>query len=654
MEMQNLSNILFQIDNGTLALPKFQRPYVWKRADVSELMVSLYKGYPVGNLLVWTTSANPKDVKGKHPLAGGLHKLLLDGQQRVTSLYGIIRGKKPEFSDADPKAFLDLYFNVEEEVFEFYSSKMKNDPLWISVTELMQADKGAFDFTHRFEIDKQHTYGSRLAEITHLKNRTFYVEVVNSEDKTLDDVVQIFNKVNSGGRNLSKGDLALAKISAYWPEARESMQAHFDEWHIHGYSINDYQYKFDWLLRCINVILTGHSDFAELSNHQFVATDIQDGLNRARKHINSVLNLIEWRLGLDHRQVMGSPNSLPTVLRLFDKENSGLGGKERDKLLYWYVHAMLWGRYTGTVESVIRQDLITVDENEDAVDTLIERLRQDRGHLRVDPQNFADWSRGSRFYPLLYMLTRMSDTRDLCVGIGLKKGLKGEDYQLQLHHIFPKARLYKFGYARNEVNALANFTILFRKTNVRIGAKPPEEYFPYYESKHPGVLKSHWIPMDEHLWKIENYREFLAERRKLLAKAANDFLDQLYHGELAETPAVESPFDQRDRTVRPVSIASDEEETELKEAMDWMEENGLPRGEYGFELVAANGELLATLDLAWQDGIKEGSSPKVALLIDEDDETIKIASAEGLRCFTTVEQLQQYVQREILGEMTPV
>ena len=653
MEMQNLGNLLFQIDNGVLALPKFQRGYVWKRADVSDLMLSLYKGYPVGNLLVWDTPAHTEDVKGGQQLAAGVNKLLLDGQQRITSLYGIFRGSKPDFSDGDPKAFLDLYFNVEDEAFEFYSSKMKNDPHWVSVTELLQAKNGVFEFTPRYKMNKQNEYGARLGKITGLMQKSFYIENVSSEDKTLDDVVEIFNKVNSGGRTLSKGDLALAKISAYWPQARETMQAHFDEWHKNGYRINDYQYKFDWLLRCINAILTGHSDFAELDRHGFTAADIQKGLHRAKKQIDSALNRIAWRLGLDHRQVLGSPNALPAILRLLEKEGSDLGDEDRDKLLYWFVHSMLWGRYSGAVETSIRQDIVAIDDNDNAISALIQQLRQNRGSLRIEPHDFAGWNRGDRFYSMLYMLTRVFGTRDLGEGIGLKKGLQGADFQLELHHIFPKAQLYKYGYPRREVNAVANFTFLFRKTNREIHSKLPEDYFPDYKAKHSGVLASHWIADDRHLWKIENYRDFLAERRKRLAKAANDFLDQLYRGTLPVAPDA-MPFHERKVEFRPASVASDEEEAALQRAMEWMDRNGLPKGVYGYELHDPENRRITTFDLAWPDGVKEGISQKVALLLDESPEKLSIANANGFRYFTKVENLQEYILSDILGENSPM
>ena len=583
-------------------------------------MRSLYKGYPVGSLLIWETEATQLDVRGDQSLAAGTHKLLLDGQQRVTTLYGIINDKVPEFSDGNPNAFRNLYFNVESEVFEFYGpAKMKNDPRWISVTELMQKGIGPYfaGFANRPELE---VFVNRLLAITAIKNRNFHVETVSGKDKDMDTVVDIFNQVNSGGTKLSKGDLALAKISAYWPQAREEMQKRIEKWSDRGH-----YFSLDWMLRCINALLTGQSDFAELDKHDFAATDILDGLTRVEKHVDRALTIIEWRLGLNHHQVMGSPNALAAIARFLDKLKAFPSDRVRDRLMYWYIHAMLWGRYSGPIETVIRQDIMAVDEHDDAPQALIERLRQDRGSLQIEPQDLSGWTRGNRFYPLLYMLTRVFGTRDLGFGNELKKGLPGGDFELELHHIFPKAKLKACGYmAHKEVNAVANFTFLFRRTNREISHSLPVEYFPKYESDHPGVLASHWIPMDPALWKIENYREFLAARRKLLADAANTFLGELLHGDLHE-PQPKQVATQSNPSPRPVSIASDEEEAELHEAMNWMANKNLPRGEYGFELVSADGELLATLDLAWPRGIQEGYSRQAALLINESEETRNMA-----------------------------
>lgn len=123
-----IETILSQIDLGNYALPEFQRGYVWNRDQVRKLMNSLYRGYPIGGLLVWVTPVDRSIVRYGESVSHGTVNLILDGQQRITSLYGIIRGQAPAFFDGNASAFTGLYFNLEDETFEFYAPlKMKDD-----------------------------------------------------------------------------------------------------------------------------------------------------------------------------------------------------------------------------------------------------------------------------------------------------------------------------------------------------------------------------------------------------------------------------------------------------------------------------------------------------------------------------------------------
>jgi hypothetical protein len=134
-----ISTILDHIDSGHMALPEFQRGYVWNRDQVRGLFDSLYKRHPVGGLLVWVTESKGAPKRGDGPLAPGVVKLLLDGQQRITSLYGVVRGHPPKFFDGNRQAFTGLHFHLENETFAFYQPvTMKDDPRWIDVTELMR------------------------------------------------------------------------------------------------------------------------------------------------------------------------------------------------------------------------------------------------------------------------------------------------------------------------------------------------------------------------------------------------------------------------------------------------------------------------------------------------------------------------------------
>src|SRR5439155_21035178 len=116
---------------------------VWNREQVRGLMHSLYRKHPIGSLLVWVTKTEGTRARGDPALPPGIVHLLLDGQQRMTSLYGIIQGRPPQFFDGDERAFTGLYFNLDEEIFEFFAQqKIKDNPHWIRVTALMRNGVG--------------------------------------------------------------------------------------------------------------------------------------------------------------------------------------------------------------------------------------------------------------------------------------------------------------------------------------------------------------------------------------------------------------------------------------------------------------------------------------------------------------------------------
>ncbi|MCP4607534.1 MAG: DUF262 domain-containing protein [Planctomycetes bacterium] len=642
-----ISTILDQVDLGSIALPKFQRGYVWNRDQVRSLMKSLYHKHPVGSLLVWVTKTEGADTRGDGHLAPGSIKILLDGQQRITSLYGIIRGKAPQFFEGNEQAFTGLYFNLDDEVFEFYAPvKMKDNPLWINITDLMQMGAGAA-IGQLYSIPELNPniqeYINRLNRIDNIKEIDLHIEEVTGEDKTVDVVVDIFNMVNSGGTKLSKGDLALAKICAEWPEVREEMQIRLHKWNRAGFS-----FRLEWLLRCINSVTTGESYFSALKDID-IGT-FRNGLSKTEKLIDMLLNMISARLGLDHDRVLGSRGSFPLMARYLATQDGHVAGHlEQDKLLYWYIHTMLWGRYASSTEGILKRDLTFIAEDSDSLQELIEDLRKDRGDLRLYANDFGGWSKAARFYPMLYMMTRVCHSKDFNTGIELSNHMLGNLSSLEVHHIFPKAKLYKLGFPKSEVNAIANFTFLTKETNLLVTDRNPEEYLAEYSTRNPGVLESHWIPTNRELWKYENYLEFLNTRRELLAKAANEFLDSLFAGTVTEAPPSPSILERKEAPL-PGGVESEIEEKVILEFDQWVIRNGLPPGEYMYELTDMNtSEPLAILDLAWPDGLQEELSQPVALLIDEGKETEEAANRAGYRYFTTVDEFKDYVKREILA-----
>jgi hypothetical protein len=265
----------------------------------------------------------------------------------------------------------------------------------------------------------------------------------------------------------------------------------------------------------------------------------------------------------------------------------------------------------------------------------------------VEPGHFTGWSLGARFYPVLYMLTRMGEARDWGTGLPLKANMLGKMSQLEVHHIFPKAQLRKRNYKRAEINALANFCFLTKDTNLDISARPPEEYFPQIEKAHPAALASQWIPSDPLLWKIQNFQAFLDARKALLAAEVNKRMEELLHGDNRWLQTAAPP------SLAPAAfggITSEAEEEELEDLNGWMVERGLPPGVVAYDYAdAQTGEQLAVFDLAWPNGVQEELSQPVALLLNESGELIAIANQAGYRCFLNVPDFKSYIEIEIIG-----
>ena len=198
------------------------------------------------------------------------------------------------------------------------------------------------------------------------------------------------------------------------------------------------------------------------------------------------------------------------------------------------------------------------------------------------------------------------------------------------------------------MNALANFCFLTKDTNLQISDRLPEEYFPEIEAHHPGALASQWIPIDPALWKIERYLDFLEARKYLLAAEANRRFEELLHGQTsllgATAPVIAAEL------ASASGVTSEADEKELEALNQWVENQGLPAGQIGFDFAdPATGAHKAIFDMAWPDGLQAGLSGPVAVLLNASAMTVAAASGAGYRCFTKASAFRDYVKTEILS-----
>lgn len=647
-----IKDIINNVDNESLALPVFQRGYVWKRPQVKDLMNSLYRGYPVGSLLTWTTQGEPvKSVGGTQVPSAITIDLLLDGQQRVTSLYGVIKGKPPVFFEGDTRPFDGLRFSLEHETFEFFTPvTMANDPLWVKVTDLF-TDSGLSELIEKINSDPNYSanigpYVFRAMNVQKIREVDLQIMQITGPDKTTDVVVDIFNRINSGGTKLSAGDLTLARICARWPDARTEMQKRLSKWQQAGFDA-----KLDWLLRCMNATITGSSEFERLDPEN--TERIQWSLQRTERAVDQLLESMRSHLFMDSNRLFAGKHAFSVMVKyLVENEGKFPNQATMARLLHWYLSVAIWGRFSGAVETVLNQDLSVLSEA-DPVEALLRNLRASQGERRVTQENFDMAYNAARFYPLLYIMSRVQDARDWGTGNQLRHHSLGIATKLEMHHIFPKAYLSSNGVSAKDANNMGNIAFQTQETNRAIGTKPPVDYMPEVERDWPGALESQWIPMDRELWKVENYKQFLEARRQLLADSANAMLDALRSGNIpAKGLSAEAPHQVGNLPALASTFSDLDDELAILEGVNsFVIEGGLSPGEMDYEVFHEDTtEPVATLDLAWPEGLQVGFSQPVALLIDEDLEVKTTASDAGFRVFTSEDAFRRYVEREILAE----
>jgi hypothetical protein len=640
-----LAAILDQIDSGSVLLPEFQRGYVWNRDQVRGLMRSLYLGYPVGSLLTWETRADGALVRGqKAPATPALRVLILDGQQRITSLYGITRGRPPAFFQGDERAFAGLRFHVEDETFEFYApAKMAGDPRWIDVTALytrgLEPQIGVLN-AHPATRPGIASYVEHLARLRQVLERDFHEEKLTGADKSVDVVVDIFNLVNSGGTKLSKGDLALAKKCAHWPGARAAMRAHLDRWEKEGFS-----FTLDWLLRITSAVATGRPGFGSLDTVE--AADFKQALDSSARYVSQFLDVVAGQLGLDHNRVLTGRYAFPVICRMLHLAGGHFADQAQTaRVLYWYVHSALWGRYADSGETVLNQDCDTAGRS--GIGGLIGSLERWRGgNLVIDGQDFAGSGQGSRFYPLLYLLTRVHGGRDFGNGLPLHAQPPGHPATLQVHHIFPRAMLRAAGYPSSQVNAVANLCFLTRETSLLVAKREPAEYCRAVAARHPGALASQWIPQDPALWRIDRYPDFLAARRELLAAAANKFLNRLRAGDAPKSCRSRSRLTVATQAAAGADSGPDQVQPAL---VAELAELGCADPAVDCEVSdPATGEVLAIAEACWPEGLRPGQGNPVLLVLDPAETDLDRLKELGYETFTSADALRSHVRRRRQG-----
>lgn len=534
-----ISDLINDIKAGELLLPEFQRGYVWKRQTVKEYVRSLYRRYPTGHFLIWKTY-KPQRFRGTSPKTDkAFARLILDGQQRLTSVYTLFQGKPPAFYEGE-SLYFNLYFNVQTEEFEFYqAAKMAENPLWMGVTEfLMKGINQWLDELGQLPDEQETLFKKHLARFNKLdaiRNYTYHLDEVT--DKPVSEIVTIFNLVNSSGTELSNADLALARICVGWPEARETLRASQQHFEAAGFP-----FKLEFFTRCISAVAVGNVYF-EGGFDEVKSEDLQSAWNDSERVLEYLVNILRNDAFIDSSDTLSSPYALIPILVYLTRNKKVFRDEDEKRwFLYWMYLALMWGRYSGSTDTALQADVNAVlDAGFRA--KLLANLVQKRGRLKVQPEDLEGQGTQSRFYPLTYIAARSEGAVDWFTGVKLYNNNIGKSFGLEDHHIFPQSVLYKNGYDQADpkqkkmVNELSNRAFLTKKANLRASNAFPSKYLPEVKAKYQKALAQQFVPANPKLWEVEKYPQFLAERRRLIAAAINNFLDKLLQSvERAETP----------------------------------------------------------------------------------------------------------------------
>ena len=531
-----VGEMISDIRTQNLVLPEFQREYVWSREQAKQLLVSLTQAYPVGGLLFWKTQ-NPPELKNVEELPAnwGTVQVILDGQQRLTTLYMFVTGDiPPYYTSEDIKTDVrDLYFNVADRDFQYFQPvRMRDNPRWVRVVDCFASDSvDVFSIAKRVAghdeeaFQKAQEYTSNLNRLTGIRGVDIPTQVVPAE-ASINQAIDVFDRVNSLGTKLTDAELALTHVTGNWAQARRTLKDKMD-----GLKTKGFGFDLTFMTRALVCSVTGHALFEHI--HAVERTQLEEGWANLSKTLDYTTAILPGGAHIHSTANMSSTNPLIPIVRFlilnggkFPSDTSHRSG------IHWLYLAQIHQRYAGQTDSRLEHDVTVVNREESPWQSLLDQIVVQRGRVEVLPDDFEGRGVGHPLYRMTLIQAKAHRAVDWFNGIPLDAPA-GDRFGIHSHHIFPSSALYRNGFSSNShldrqlVNAIANRAFLTGPTNLSIGNRLPEDYLPEVESLYPGALARQFVPMDAQLWRLDQYRNFLRARRELIAESLNRFLETL-------------------------------------------------------------------------------------------------------------------------------
>ena len=562
-----IRELVDKIERGEIRLPEMQRQYVWRAPRVRDLLDSLYRGYPSGNILTWDTDASvpTRDFSvSQQDSVSTNYQLLLDGQQRLTSLSAILRGepiqvrgrKKPidilfnldhqedlhtttdidEDSDADDEQDIiesdeedasedELMQRFNSKAFIVKTAKLERLPQWVSVSEVFKekSDKPFLQKAGIKDMDdpRYEKYSQRLQKLRNISDYPYRVHILERE-KSYEEVTEIFVRVNSLGAKLRSSDLALAQITATWRNSLEIFQAFQEECAKLGFDID-----LAIHLKTLVAFATGQSRFKTVGN--LSQPVLEEAWQHSKEGTRFALNFLRSNAGIDSLELLSSPFLIVALAYYGHRKGFQLSQQEAENLRYWVLITSAKGRYSrGSSETFLDQDLATI-RNSLNVAGLISTLRTQVGRLDIQATDLENRNIRSAYFKSMFLAFRAEQAKDWQDQLVISLNHSGSKHSLQFHHIFPQDVLKKADIHKQKINDICNLSFISGHTNRRISNKEPSYYLPELRVKSGisafnDMLGKQCIPNDESLWTLDKYEDFLKQRRESVANRLNSFI----------------------------------------------------------------------------------------------------------------------------------
>lgn len=547
-----------------LALPEMQRRYVWPATRVRDLLDSLYREYPSGSILVWEGDADTKtrnlSVEATEKPTTPHRQLILDGQQRITSLTAVLSGepiqvrkrKRPieilfnlehpegppvevmevDEADVDPdiqeneddeRAQVDIQAELRKRTFVVASRALQSDPLWVLVSDIFKkSDKQILSpIGINSDDPRWDKYSERLHRVRKIADYKYVMETLE-KDKSYEEVTEIFVRVNSLGAKLRSSDLALAQITSKWKGFMDLLEEFSEEFKGN----EDYFIKTGLGVRLLVVFATHQSKFRTVG--RLSREELEKSWEEAKRGLRFALNFLRSNAHIEKLDHLSSPFLMVAIAVFAVLKDEKFSPEEEKKLLRWFYLAHMRGHYSvGSAETYMDADIGLLFKGR-SLDDLIKQLEAHVKKFDISPDELIGRGIRSPFFSMLYFVVRDMGAKDWWSGIKLSDRHAGATHSIQWHHIFPKS-LLRGKHEQREINEIANLAFIGGKTNRQILNKEPATYIPgeVISKRGEEALTSQLIPTDSTLWQMDRYEDFLEERRKLIADAINAYMKRL-------------------------------------------------------------------------------------------------------------------------------